>query len=82
MNSYRLIVHQHGVLLGRFDSEGPQARRHLQTLAAQLPGTDGFQLQWQQAIGEQRLLSSGPAGLKVLGSEVVYQDIAMPVDKG
>ena len=78
MNSYRLIVHQHGVLLGRFDSEGPQARRHLQTLAVQLPGTDGFQLQWQQAIGEQRLLSSGPAGLKVLGSEMIYQDIATP----
>lgn len=78
MNSYRLIVHQHGVLLGRFDSEGPQARRHLQTLAMQLPGTDGFQLQWQQAIGEQRLLSSGPTGLKVLSSEMVYQDIATP----
>ncbi|QHB71649.1 hypothetical protein [Stenotrophomonas sp. 364] len=82
MSSHRLIVHQHGVLLGHFDSAGPQARHHLHTLATQLPAAAGFQLQWQQAIGEQRLLSSGPAGLKVLGSEVVYQDIATPVDSG
>lgn len=82
MSSHRLIVYQHGVLLGRLDSAGPQARRHLHTLAAHLPAAAGFELQWQQAIGEQRLLSSGPAGLKVLGSEMVYQDIATPVDRG
>ncbi|MFN4160841.1 MAG: hypothetical protein ACK4FW_02485 [Stenotrophomonas sp.] len=80
MSSHRLIVHQHGVLLGRFDSDGPQARHNLHTLAAQLPAAQGFQLQWQQAVGEQRLLSSGPQGLRVLSSEVVYQDMPAPLD--
>lgn len=80
MSSHRLIVHQYGVLLGRFDSDGPQARHNLHTLAAQLPALHGFHLQWQQAIGEQRLLSSGPQGLRVLSSEVVYQDIPSPLE--
>lgn len=75
MSGYRLIVHRNDVLLGRFDSDGPQARQHLQTIAATLPAAEGFQLQWQQAVGEQRLLSSGPQGLRVLSSEAVYQNL-------
>ncbi|MCF7749980.1 hypothetical protein KQ945_04410 [Bacillus subtilis subsp. subtilis] len=78
MSGYRLVILQHGTLLGHLDSTGPQARQHLQQLAARLPATEGFALQWQQAIGEQRLLSSGPQGLKVLGSQAVYQDIPAP----
>lgn len=78
MSAYRLIIHRHGSLLGHFDSAGPLALQHLQLLAERLPASEGFALQWQQAIGEQRLLSSGPAGLKVLSSEAVFSDIAAP----
>lgn len=78
MSGYRLIVHRNDVLLGHFDSDGPQARQHLQTIAATLPAAEGFQLQWQQAVGEQRLLSSGPDGINVLGSTLVYREMATP----
>lgn len=78
MSHYRLIIHRHDQRLGQFDSEGPQAREHLIALAARLPDADGFRLQWQQAIGEQRLLHSGPDGLKVLSSEPVYRDMPAP----
>lgn len=78
MSSYRLIIHRHEQRWGRFDSEGPRAREHLIALAARLPEADGFRLQWQQAVGEQRLLHSGPDGLKVLSSEAVYRDMPTP----
>jgi len=78
MSGYRLIIHCHGQRWGQFDSEGPQAHEHLIALAARLPEADGFGLQWQQVVGEQRLLHSGPDGLKVLSSEAVYRDIPAP----
>lgn len=78
MSGYRLIIHCHDQRWGQFDSEGPQAHEHLIALAARLPEADGFGLQWQQVVGEQRLLHSGPDGLKVLSSEAVYRDIPAP----
>lgn len=78
MSGYRLIIHCQDQRWGQFDSEGPQAREHLIALAARLPDADGFRLQWQQAVGEQRLLHSGPDGLKVLSSEPVYRDMPAP----
>lgn len=78
MSGYRLIIHCHGVRWGQFDSDGPGARDHLVALAGRLPAQDGFHLQWQQAVGERRVLHSGPDGLKVLSSAPVYRDMTAP----
>ncbi|HYQ21793.1 hypothetical protein [Stenotrophomonas sp.] len=69
---YRLTIRRHGQYWGQFDCEGPDALQHLQDVAARLPADDGFQLQQLKGVGEERILSSGAGGLRVLAAQIQY----------
>jgi len=72
---YRLTIQRHGVHWGHFDCHGPDALQRLQAIAHRLPAEDGFQLQAQKGIGEERILSSTADGLRVLAAQVQYRDL-------
>ncbi|WP_303635855.1 hypothetical protein [Stenotrophomonas tuberculopleuritidis] len=69
---YRLTVQRHGIHWGHFDCDGPNALQHLEAIAARLPAEEGFLVQRQKGIGEQRILSSGSDGLRVLAAQIQY----------
>ncbi|ACF52088.1 hypothetical protein D7U98_22925 [Stenotrophomonas maltophilia] len=73
--NYRLQIHRDGVYWGHFDCSGPDALRRMDNIAAQLPADQGFQLQRQKGVGEERILSSNADGLRVLASQIQYCDI-------
>ncbi len=49
--------------------------QRMDTIAAQLPAEQGFQLKRQKGVGEERILSSNADGLRVLASQIQYRDI-------
>ncbi|MHC1651834.1 hypothetical protein ACODUL_00870 [Stenotrophomonas maltophilia] len=73
--NYRLQIHRHGVYWGHFDCSGPDALQRLDSIAAQLPADQGYQLQRQKGIGEERILSSNADGLRVLASQIQYRNL-------
>ena len=73
--NYRLQIHRHGIYWGHFDCEGANALQQLADIAARLPAEEGFQLQRQKGVGEQRILSSSADGLRVLAAQIQYRDV-------
>lgn len=73
--NYRLRIHRHGAYWGHFDCSGPDALQRMESIAAQLPGQQGFQLQRQKGVGEERILSSDAGGLRVLATRIQYRDL-------
>ncbi|WP_164282524.1 hypothetical protein [Stenotrophomonas maltophilia] len=73
--NYRLQIHRDGGYWGHFDCSGPDALQHMDSIAAQLPADQGFQLKRQKGIGEERILSSNADGLRVLASQIQYRDL-------
>ncbi|MBH1433689.1 hypothetical protein I5U42_20545 [Stenotrophomonas maltophilia] len=73
--NYRLQIHHDGAYWGHFDCSGPDARQRMDSIAAQLPADQGFQLKRQKGVGEERILSSNADGLRVLAAQIQYRDI-------
>lgn len=73
--NYRLQIHRNGAYWGHFDCSGPDARQHMDSIAAKLPVDQGYQLQRQKGIGEERILSSNADGLRVLAVQIQYRNL-------
>lgn len=69
MRTYRLVIHQHGRLLGQFDSATPWARDAVAVLAARLPESHGFELELLVAEEERRILDVHQGQIRVLCAE-------------
>ncbi|ENE1253119.1 hypothetical protein ABM187_003329 [Stenotrophomonas maltophilia] len=73
--NYRLQIHRDGAYWGHFDCSGPDALQRMDSIAAQLPAHQGFQLKRQKGVGEERILSSNADGLRVLAAQIQYRDL-------
>lgn len=78
MDKYRLVIWQHEVLLGFFETEARDAQAAVDAITRQLPATAGFRCQLQVASGERRILESGPDGLRLLGITTEFQPAPQP----
>ncbi|MEG0185178.1 MAG: hypothetical protein RR704_17210 [Stenotrophomonas sp.] len=72
---YRLTIQRHGIHWGHFDCDGPDALQRMQDIAARLPSAEGFSLQQQKGVGEERILSSTSEGLRVLAAQIQYRTL-------
>jgi hypothetical protein len=79
MNKYRLQIWQYDRLWGCFESEGPQAKFAIQDMHHRLPAEHGFQCKLFIARDEKRIIESGPAGIRLLAAEVLYEEKAWPL---
>lgn len=73
--NYRLSIQRNGVHWGCFDCCGPDALQHLADIAARLPVSEGFTVQRQKGVSEERILSSSADGLRVLAAQIQYRDL-------
>ncbi|WP_394065540.1 hypothetical protein [Alcaligenes sp. WGS1538] len=73
MNPLRLIIRLNGKESGRFQSSPCCPPDQLRQLARHLQTLPGCELELQQSCGERRILDSGPAGLRVLSAEILYE---------
>ena len=72
---YRPTIQHNGIHWGHFDCDGPNALQRIDAIAARLPAAEGFSLQRQKGIGEERILSSTADGLRVLAAQIQYRDL-------
>jgi len=72
MQTYRLVIRQHGKLLGHFDSNTPSASNSIREIASRFTQAEGFELELLVAEQERRLLESGPDGIRLVSSEPVF----------
>lgn len=72
MDTYRLIVHHEGRLLGHFDAAGPRALADVDLVATRLGSTEGYSLELFVAQGERRLLETRPDSIRVLSAEPLF----------
>ncbi|KKO73155.1 hypothetical protein [Kerstersia gyiorum] len=73
MPTYRLIIQQHGKLLGHFESSTSWSRAAIEEIASRLPATAGYQLELLAEDGERRLLESTPEGVRLLAREPIFK---------
>ncbi|MEN0105555.1 MAG: cytoplasmic protein [Pseudomonas sp.] len=76
MKKYRLVISSQAKLLGHFESDTPSALDAVKEIARCL-AANGFDLELQVADGEQRLLLSGPDGIKTLGREALFNPVTL-----
>ncbi|WP_406625200.1 cytoplasmic protein [Acidovorax sp. SDU_ACID1] len=72
MHTYRLVIRRHDKPLGHFESSTPWSREAVEDIAARLPAADGYRLELLIANGERRLLESGPDGIRVLSTDLIF----------
>ncbi|TJZ74248.1 cytoplasmic protein [Chitiniphilus eburneus] len=77
MDTYRLIIHRHGRLLGHFESSTPGALEAVKDITARLGADDGYRIELQIADGERRLLESSPDGIRLLGCELLFRPVLL-----
>ncbi|MCC2957569.1 cytoplasmic protein [Massilia sp. IC2-477] len=73
MSVYRINIWRHGKLLGHFESATPWARDAARELAALLGAAREYRLEYLAARDERRLIESGPAGMRLVSSEPVFE---------
>lgn len=78
MQIHRLIIHRNERLLGHFDSDVPWSREAVQDIAARLPKADGYRLELLVASEQQRVLESGPNGVRLLYSTPLFTPTSLP----
>ncbi|MNI54214.1 hypothetical protein D3C73_1091010 [compost metagenome] len=80
MHTHRLVIRQHGKLLGHFDSNTPSAAQAMREVASRFPESEGFELELFVAQHERRVLESGPEGIRLISSEPVF--VGVELDNG
>ncbi|WP_434639413.1 cytoplasmic protein [Klebsiella sp. I138] len=75
MKSYRLVVRQQGRVVGHFDTTGNEALEDVCVARSLFGVTGGYQCDLLVSENEQRILESGPEGMKVLSREKCYQPV-------
>jgi hypothetical protein len=69
MRTYRLTLHQHGRLLGHFDTSSPGTLASIQAIANRFPLDEGFAHAFFVAEDEQRILEVSDSRIRVISSE-------------
>ncbi|GAA3557133.1 cytoplasmic protein [Marinobacter xestospongiae] len=72
MHHYRLAIWHNEVFLGHFQTDTPAAREAVRHIVQCLEQAGSMRWQLEQAQDEQRLLSTGPKGVRVISSEPVF----------
>lgn len=73
MQTYRLVIHRHGKLLGHFECSAAGSRDAIEDIARHFPSAAGYGLELLEAVGERRLLESDPSGVRLLCSEALFK---------
>ncbi|HEB0856362.1 TPA: cytoplasmic protein [Citrobacter freundii] len=73
MKSYRLVVRQHGRMIGHFDTSGTEALENICVARAMFGIAGGYDCELLVSDSERRMLESGPEGMKILMREACYR---------
>ena len=79
MKSYRLVVRQHGRLVGHFDTSGTEALEDICVARAMFGITGGYDCELLVEDSERRMLESGPEGMKILMREACYRPMTSQI---
>ncbi|RFA27330.1 cytoplasmic protein [Alkalilimnicola ehrlichii] len=77
MTAYRLVIWRNDRLLGQFETEVPWAREAIRDMLKRLPTNEGYRVKAFIAHDEQRILASAQAGMKLLGRELIFQELPL-----
>jgi len=72
MTVYRINIRHQGQLPGHVESATPWSLQAARQVAATLDAAGGYQLDYQVARDERRLIESGPAGMRLVSSEPLF----------
>lgn len=76
MRSYRLVIHQHGRLLGHFDATATDALEAVKAISRQLPEAEGFTHELLTAEDEDRILEVNAGRIRVISSTPRFRSLS------